>query len=139
MADKLRVYDFAGGYLNHLGGTAERNTPLGYVMHESAKRGWVVSADEALSGFLDENPNHGLIRGIFEDDVVYEKIVDERLPLDVFRSKLAIVHAGKIVCKKLNMQYQPRMYPIGMGGTVYPPKHERLDRLGVMFAFRGYE
>lgn len=132
--DHNYIYDFAHNFPGRILDDSTRDTSsLGYVLHESMKT--LGDSDRKPTDFLEQNPGHGRVRGVLGEDVVYERVINEGLPLDVFRTKIAIIRAGRVVCDGLGVKYQAMQYPalLAIPGQE-PYKGGHLFEWGVYFA-----
>lgn len=77
-----------------------------YVQYESARIKW-FAGDE--SDFARENPNRGKVTGVVDGKHVYEKIINERLPLMGLRLGIARRRATQRVCLLLGIDPKPHL------------------------------
>jgi hypothetical protein len=79
------------------------STETAYVQIESAKIQWGGEPNE----FVSENPGYGRVIGVANSENVYEKKINERLPLTGLRLEIARRRATKKVCTTLGIDPKP--------------------------------
>ncbi|MGI9027899.1 MAG: hypothetical protein ACR2FM_03630 [Candidatus Saccharimonadales bacterium] len=70
-----------------------------YVQYESARLKWFGEETE----FAHANPNHGKITGVVDGGNIYERVINEQLPLRGLRIAFARRQATKRVCSLLGI------------------------------------
>lgn len=76
-----------------------------FVQYESARISWVGEG----SDFVRENPGYGKITAVAHSESVYEKAINERLPLAGLRMAFARWRATKQVCSNLGIDPKPHL------------------------------